>query len=863
MKQLFKTFAILLFSVNIFAQAPSKMSYQCVIRNTSGALVTNQAIGMKISILKNSATGTAVYVETQTSTTNANGLATIDLGAGTAVTNTFDSVDWSNGTYYLKTEVDPTGGTSYTVISTSQFLSVPYALYAKKSGTPGPQGQQGIQGLKGDTGGTGPIGPQGVKGDTGVMGLQGPMGPQGIKGDTGVIGLQGPMGPQGIKGDTGARGLQGLNGDTAWAISGTVIYNKNSGNVGIGTASPQSKLSIGSSSQFQVDTVGNVKKINNISYSFPSLQGSSGQVLSNNGSGTLSWQNVGSGSSGWGLTGNSGTNSSVNYIGTTDTAGLTFKVYSTRAGFLDTKTFSTFYGVLAGISNTSAAYNTAIGYSSFYYNFSGTENTATGAFSLNNNGTGSGNAAFGENASYNNYQGNNNTAIGWSALKQNSAGSSNTAIGSWSLLNNASDNNTAVGAYTLYTNAGGSNATAIGYKAMLYANSSSTAFTNYNVAVGFESIRGSIYANTGNYNTAVGYQTLRVNYTGNYNVAIGTQALYSNSAGNYNTACGYQALYTATNATNNTAYGYGALYSDLSGDYNTASGYAALYYNNNGHYNSAMGCGSLTSNSSGWQNTAMGYNALTSNSTGFENTAIGNNALYSNTGGYYNTAIGSQSLYSTNLTSYSNKNTAIGYQSLYSNTTGINNTGVGAGVDASSGNDTNSTALGYNTTITASNQVRIGNSSVSSIGGQVGWTTLSDGRMKENVKEEVLGLSFINSLRPVTYTLNTKKFDNFIMQQMPDSIKSKRMQTDQAYQTSSSVLHTGFIAQEVEVAAKKVGYTFDGVDAPKNENDLYGLRYSEFVVPLVKAVQELSKQNEDQQKLILELTKRIEKLENK
>ena len=86
--------------------------------------------------------------------------------------------------------------------------------------------------------------------------------------------------------------------------------------------------------------------------------------------------------------------------------------------------------------------------------------------------------------------------------------------------------------------------------------------------------------------------------------------------------------------------------------------------------------------------------------------------------------------------------------------------------------------------------------------------------------------------------LSTKKYDALMMQQMPDSIKAKRMQTDEAYQTSSSILHTGFIAQEVEEAAKKVGFNFDGVDAPKNENDLYGIRYAEFVVPLVKAVQE-------------------------
>ena len=98
------------------------------------------------------------------------------------------------------------------------------------------------------------------------------------------------------------------------------------------------------------------------------------------------------------------------------------------------------------------------------------------------------------------------------------------------------------------------------------------------------------------------------------------------------------------------------------------------------------------------------------------------------------------------------------------------------------------------------------------------------------------------------------------MQQMPDSIKAKRMQTEEAYQTSSSVLHTGFIAQEVEAAAKNVGYTFDGVDAPKNENDLYGIRYAEFVVPLVKSVQELNKQNQNLISIVEQLKKDNEEM---
>ena len=139
--------------------APEKMSYQAVIRNASNNLVASQAVGMQISILKASATGTAVYVETQTPTTNANGLVSLQIGSGTLVSGAMGTIDWSQGPYFIKTETDPTGGTNYTITGTSQLLSVPYALYAKTSGssTPGPQGIQGATGPAGQgvpTGGT-------------------------------------------------------------------------------------------------------------------------------------------------------------------------------------------------------------------------------------------------------------------------------------------------------------------------------------------------------------------------------------------------------------------------------------------------------------------------------------------------------------------------------------------------------------------------------------------------------------------------------------------------------------------------------------------------------------------------------------
>ena len=133
MKKLFTLFITSVIAGFVSAQSPQKISYQAVIRNTSNALVADKAVGMKISILKSTATGTAVYVETHTPKTNANGLVTIEIGGGTVVSGVFSAIDWSAGPYFFKTETDPAGGTSYTITGTSQLLSVPYALYSGKA----------------------------------------------------------------------------------------------------------------------------------------------------------------------------------------------------------------------------------------------------------------------------------------------------------------------------------------------------------------------------------------------------------------------------------------------------------------------------------------------------------------------------------------------------------------------------------------------------------------------------------------------------------------------------------------------------------------------------------------------------------
>lgn len=132
MKKIYLIVVLFVFGFG-FAQAPQKMSYQAVVRDANGNLVVNTAIGEKISILSGSVSGTAVYVETHTTVTNANGLMSIEIGGGAPQTGTFAAINWANGLYFVKTETDPNGGSNYSITGTSQLLSVPYALYAENT----------------------------------------------------------------------------------------------------------------------------------------------------------------------------------------------------------------------------------------------------------------------------------------------------------------------------------------------------------------------------------------------------------------------------------------------------------------------------------------------------------------------------------------------------------------------------------------------------------------------------------------------------------------------------------------------------------------------------------------------------------
>lgn len=169
--KIFTFIGALLISGFLTAQSPQSFTYQAVIRNNSDQLVVNAPIGTRISILQGSITGSIVYAETHNASTNANGLLSLIVGAGTVQNGTFSSINWANGPYFIKTESDINGGTNYALTGTQQLMSVPYALYAETAGTavngtPGAQGPAGPQGNPGTTGATGPAGTTGQYANT-------------------------------------------------------------------------------------------------------------------------------------------------------------------------------------------------------------------------------------------------------------------------------------------------------------------------------------------------------------------------------------------------------------------------------------------------------------------------------------------------------------------------------------------------------------------------------------------------------------------------------------------------------------------------------------------------------------------------
>lgn len=381
---------------------------------------------------------------------------------------------------------------------------------------------------------------------------------------------------------------------------------------------------------------------------------------------------------------------------------------------------------------------------------------------------------------------------------------------------------------------------------------------NYNTSLGLEAGLSTSTSHT----ISIGYRALNnINSAGVNNIGIGSNTLSNVDWGSDNIAIGKDAGFGIVSSGWNIAIGNGAL-ANGEGDGSVAVGYESLY--NGGYTNTAVGNYSLRGNTWGHSNVGVGYESIYSNTVGEGNTALGIRSLWSTIGGY-NVALGANSMIGTGS---SGSTVAIGASAGHSLTSSSDNVFIGDNATATIASISNSIAIGSTAVVTASDQVRIGTPFTTSIGGYAGWTNLSDGRFKKNLKENVPGLSFITKLHPVTYTLDLDGLDKVLNVPLNEQARKafkngkeipEREQSPEAAAARANkakYVHTGFIAQEVEKAAKELGYNFSGVDAPKNGKDLYGLRYAEFVVPLVKAVQELNEQNA----ALEERVKKLEKL---
>ena len=346
---------------------------------------------------------------------------------------------------------------------------------------------------------------------------------------------------------------------------------------------------------------------------------------------------------------------------------------------------------------------------------------------------------------------------------------------------------------------------------------------------------GNSIASGGNYNTLVGDEAGTAITTGDQNVAVGYQALDANETSIQNTAIGDRAL-TAHTGLRATAVGCSALAANTTDGYGVAVGYAALTANTTGTLNTAVGSFALTSNDGagggGDYNTAMGYAALYTNSEGSSNTGIGYYAGFATTTGTHNTAIG----YNANgAVTDGDYNTGLGSAAGDSVTTGTFNVCVGYATDVSAVGAANQISIGTNISCSEDSQVTIGKSGNvvrNEFDTDAAWSQSSDVRKKKDIEDAVLGLDFVNDLRPVTYEWKPNN-------EFPEDFAEY---SEENHMTLGVKMH-GLVAQEVKVALDKTGV--DRFSGWKEDPDgSQRISKEMFVIPLIKAVKELSAKND-------------------
>ena len=510
--------------------------------------------------------------------------------------------------------------------------------------------------------------------------------------------------------------------------------------------------------------------------------------------------------------------------------------------------------------NSSGNNNVAIGQQTLGKNITGSYNVGVGVSSLFNN-TASNNTAVGYQSSYSNTSGSFNVSLGANSSRDNIIGGFNTAIGYSSLRENTANNNTAVGYDSLLLNTTGSSNTALGCKA------------------GYSNING-------HSNISIGYQSSYSNTSGRDNVSVGTLSFEKNTTGSNNTAIGTQSLRNNT-ASSNTAVGFFSSYSNTSASNNTSVGYESSF-----------------NNTTGSNNVSLGYRSLRSNSTGPNNTAIGYQSQYNSTNGILgnNTSLGADSLY----TATGFNNTAVGYGALNNNSSYSNSTGIGA---ESSVTGSNQVQLGNSSTTTYAygavqdrsdrrdkadiTDTDLGLEFINKVRPvKFKWDFRED--YKDTIKEEIeetiekeihkyeiktktekyiednqiktkeveykeylyetveKEIQFIDTDEEGNDFINTRieTEEVPVMETITETVKKtidKVVKTEKDGSKKRSRFHYGVIAQELQEVSNELGIDFGGLQdhSLNGGEDVMSVGYEEFISPLIKAIQELSKQVEE------------------
>ena len=631
-KLIFLLFIIL--SFNAYSQSPSNFTYQSVVRDGSGKLLSNKEISFRISVLKNSESGQVVFEEEHSVTTNINGLATLIVGKGSGNDDLGD-IDWGDGSFFLKVEIDPEGGFNFIAEDTTQLLSVPYALYSSSSGsslTITGQDYLSINNneitvnkvdLTDDVEGILPVKNGGTGSSTAPL--------------VGVITAADAASARNVLGLSTVASSGSYNDLTDKLIAGANITIIN-GEI----SSTNTDTNTFREVQADGTAIGSTQTLNLKGGTNVTLTENAGEITIDSPD-TNTFRTVQADGTAIGST------ETLNLVGGTN---VSLTESNGEITIASANTFRTVQSNGSPIGSTETL--NLIGGSNI------TLNENNGAITIGASSSG-----------------------GASSIDDLSDGKSEGADFTGSMILghettgtlNGAEYNTAVGIAALDAITTGDSNTAVGFEAL-----STNTTGGYNTAVGFEALS---LNTTGNYNTALGQRALEVNTTGTYNTATGTSALISNTTGSYNTALGYSTLVSNTTGTYNTASGYMAMRKNTTGTYNTATGTSALRANTTGGDNTASGYSALYANTTGSSNVALGTNALASNTTGGGNTSSGTRALLSNTTGSFNTASGYGA---GDLITTGSNNTIIGYDADPSVNNASNQIVIGKGASGQGNN---------------------------------------------------------------------------------------------------------------------------------------------------------------------------------